>query len=71
MDLKMWAVGDGVLICSFSTKDNVVKDLSYFLCGDRPRAKRTEFWLRVTRFAPDTREMTIEIPKKQTPAGGK
>ncbi|MFC1707389.1 hypothetical protein ACFL59_11345, partial [Planctomycetota bacterium] len=67
--LKMWSVGEGVLICSFSTKDKVVKDLSYYLCDARPITERTEFEFRVTRFAPDTGQMTIEIPKKPTSRG--
>ncbi|MFC1706985.1 hypothetical protein ACFL59_09225, partial [Planctomycetota bacterium] len=69
--LKEWIVGDGVLVCSFSTKDNVVKDLTYGLCEKRPKADRREFLLLVTQFVPSTGEMTIQVSRKPTPGGEK
>ncbi|MFC1707536.1 hypothetical protein ACFL59_12105 [Planctomycetota bacterium] len=72
VDLKMWAVGDRVLICSFSTTDNVVKGLSYFLCGDGPRAKRTKWSLRTlkTGFSREAdvagRSESAAVPRKRS-----
>lgn len=59
--LKMWAAGDGVLICTFAIKDGTVSDIGYFLCDERPKAVRKEFYFSVEKFQPDTGEMNMRI----------
>jgi hypothetical protein len=63
-DLKMWTVGEGVLIFAFSQKDRKVVSISYFLCDERPKALRKTFELSVTEFDPKTREMQVKLPDK-------
>lgn len=62
--LKMWSVGDGVLIFTYSTKDKKVTALSFFLCDERPKASRREFEFSVTEFDPKTKAMKIKIQKQ-------
>ena len=61
-DLKMWSVGEGVLILTYSTKDKKVLGMSYFLCDERPKATRKTFHLNVREFDPKTRELKIVLP---------
>jgi hypothetical protein len=63
-ELKMWAVGEGVLILVFSTKDRKVTNISYYLSDERPKAERKTFSLSVLEFDPTTREMRIKLPNK-------
>jgi hypothetical protein len=63
-DLQMWSVGEGVLILTYSTKDNKVLGMSYFLCDERPKATRRTFDLDVKEFDPKTRELRITLPNK-------
>jgi hypothetical protein len=63
-ELKMWTVGEGVLIFAFSQKDRKVVSISYFLCDERPKASRKTFEFSVTEFDPKTGEMRIKPPDK-------
>jgi hypothetical protein len=63
-ELKMWAVGEGVLIFTFSQKTRKVTSISYYLCDERPKALRKTFEFSVTEFDPKTREMKIKLPRK-------
>ena len=64
-ELKMWEVGEGVLIVSFSTKEKKVTNLSYFFCDERPKATRKTFEFPVTEFHPRTGEMKLRLPLKR------
>lgn len=62
--LRMWDVGDGVLICTFASKNKNVVSISYFFCDERAKSERKEFDLVVKEYNPRTREMQILISKK-------
>ena len=66
-ELKMWEVGEGVLIISFSTKEKKVTKLSYFFCDERPKATRKTFEFSVTEFNPRTGEMKLRVKKDGLP----
>lgn len=69
-DLRMWAVGEGVLILAYSNKDKKVHGMSYYLCDERPKATRKTFDLIVKEFDPKTRELKITLPNHPNhPAG--
>ena len=60
--LKMWAVGEGVLIFSYSKKDKIIKGISFFLCDERPKNLRKSFDFIVKEFDPIARELKIIVP---------
>jgi len=73
-DMKMWTVDEvdkGVMIVAFTTKDKKVLDISYFLCDERPKGSRKNFYFHVTEFYPKTREMQIRLPNKADSDSGK
>lgn len=61
--LLMWDAGEGVLICTCSSKANKVLAMSYFLCDERPTATRKSFDLVVREFNPRTGELKIVLPR--------
>ena len=63
--LKMWAVGEGVLIVSYSKQDGTLIGLSYSLSDERPKATRKTFDFVVEEFDPQTRAMKIKIGKAE------
>lgn len=63
-DLKMWAVGEGVLIFTVSTKDKKVLHITYFLCDERAKASRKEYRFQVSSFDPKIRAVTIMLPNE-------
>lgn len=62
--LRMWGVGDGVLICNFTSKDKTVTAISYFFCDERAKSMRMEIDLKVKEYNPRTREMQILVLEK-------
>lgn len=69
--LRMWDVGDGVLICTFGKRDQTVIAIEYFLCDERPKTTRKEFIFPVEEFRPQAREMRIVVPKRPDATDGR
>jgi hypothetical protein len=70
-DLKFWAVGEGMLILTFSTKDRKVSEVTLWFCDERAKSTRKEFAFHVTEFDPKTRQIRITLPNNPAQSTGK
>jgi hypothetical protein len=70
-DLKFWAVGEGVLILTFSAKNGKVSEMTLWLCDERAKSTRKEFSFQVTEFDPKTRQIRITLPNTPAQSTGK
>jgi hypothetical protein len=68
-DLKMWKVGEGVLICTFTKADKIITQVSYFLCDERPKSARKEFVFSVKQFDPQSGVLEILPENKRVSRG--
>lgn len=61
-DLKMWQVGDGVLIAVHSDETKKILHLSYSMSDERPKSTRKTFNMSVKSFNPTSGEMLVVFP---------
>ena len=63
--IRMWSVGDGVLIVDYRKDDSISTDLSFLLTTDGPKSTRQDFSHQVKRFTPENDELTIIVPRQK------
>jgi len=71
LEMKMWAVGKGVLIAIHSRKDRSIRSLSFYMSDERPKALRKTFEYEVLQYFPETKEMRIVVPHRPDAGDGK
>ena len=64
LQMKMWSVGEGVLIAVHSEKDRSIKSLSFYMSDERPKWEAKTFEYEVSQYFPATGEMRIVVPNK-------
>jgi len=64
-ELKMWPLGDGILIASYSVEKGEILGLTYWLADERPKSTRKVFTINILSYNPITGELKASIPNAQ------
>ena len=67
--LRMWTVGEGVLIVDYRKDDSISTDLCFLLTTGGPKSTRQNFSLKVKQFTPENGELTTIVPRQNKDAG--
>ena len=62
--LRMWIVGDGVLIATYDSTTNNTDSVEYHISSDGPKANRKNWSFPVETYDPEDGTMTISIDKR-------
>jgi len=62
--LKMWTVGDGVLIVTYNSKTSLATRIDYNVSSDGPKLHRKNWSFTVDKFSPETGKLTILLNGK-------